>query len=219
LEALRWVGILFGVMLVAGALGSEYTWGTLRPFLTCVESRTKYLGAKLIALGVLTLLGLVAAMIAAVAASLVIAGVKGGLELDFLDGAYLRDGFYDFGRTAFAITPYLLIAALAAVVGRSALPAAVTGLGVLVVESIASPLMLRADNWVRHIPDFLLNRNVDAVMGEKGIVMSTTVTGNQVIELILKPPDPWQAALVLSVYGLAALLLVWYVFHRRDVTA
>jgi ABC-type transport system involved in multi-copper enzyme maturation permease subunit len=40
-----------------------------------------------------------------------------------------------------------------------------------------------------------------------------------VIELILKPPDPWQAALVLSVYGLAALLLVWYVFHRRDVTA
>lgn len=205
IEIARWVGILFGVMLVSAALGSEYTWGTLRPFLTCVESRRKYLGAKFVALGILILLGLVVALAIAAVSSLLIASARGGVELGFLDGAYARDALFDFGRSAFAITPYLLVAGLATIVGRSAMIGAVSGLGVLLAESVATPFMERADNWTEHIPDFLLSRNVNALLD----VVSEDVAQR----------DPWLAGAVLGAYAIGALALALYVFERRDVTS
>ncbi len=205
LAVLRWVAVLCGIALVAGALGSEYTWGTLRPFLTCVESRTKYLGAKLIALELTVLAGMAVALALAFVSSLIVAAVSGGVDLGYLDGAYLLDAFFDFGRAVVGVTPYLLIAALGAVAGRSALLAAFVGLGLLIGDEIATSYMRGASNWVRHVPDFLLGRNADALAG-----IQFTDIGQR---------DPWLAGLVLASYGLGALALALWVFHRRDVTA
>jgi ABC-2 type transport system permease protein len=205
LAVVRWIAVLFGIVLTAAALGSEYSWGTLRPFLTCVESRTKYLGAKLAALGIVIVAGMALAMVLAVVSSLVIAAADGGAELGFIDGAYLQDAFYDFCRTVYSVTPYLLLTALGAIVGRSALTGAFVGFGLLIADSIATGVMQGSTTWLRHMPDYLPGHNVDALVG---------VTFEDVA-----PRDPWAATFVLAAYVFGALAITLWVFHRRDVTA
>jgi ABC-type transport system involved in multi-copper enzyme maturation permease subunit len=205
LSVVRWVAMLFGIVLTAGALGSEYSWGTLRPFLTCVESRSKYLGAKLLALGVTVLLGMAGALALAMLSSIVIAIVNGGADLGFIDGAYLEDAFFDFWRVAYSVTPYLLLTALGAIVGRSALTGAFVGFGLLIADSIATGSLQGSATWLRHIPDYLPGRNVDAMVGVRFEDVAIR--------------DPWAAAGVIGLYTLAALAITFWVFHRRDVTA
>jgi ABC-type transport system involved in multi-copper enzyme maturation permease subunit len=207
LDYIRFVGLILGVMLVAGAIGSEYSYGTLRSFLTCAESREKYLGAKLIALGMLIVAGLVLSLALGIALSLVFALANGGLELGFVDGAYLSDAFYDFCRMVFVVTPYLLIAALAAVIGRSAMVGAVVGLILFAIEGGVSA-------WLRFIgldevANLLLLWNAEAVLGAEGEFVN-----NRFVE----PPDPFLAASVLLFYCVAAAGLSLWVFNRRDVT-
>jgi ABC-type transport system involved in multi-copper enzyme maturation permease subunit len=206
LEAARWLIMLFGIVLTAGALGSEYSWGTLRPFLTCVESRTKYLGAKLAALGIIILGGMATALAAAIVSSIIIAIADGGAGFGFVDGPYLQDAFFDFWRTAYSISPYVLVTALAAIVGRSALTGAFGGFGLLIADSIATGTMQGSTTWLRHVPDYLPSSNVDALVG---------VTSFEEVA----PRDPWAAALVLAVYAVGAIVAALWVFHRRDVTA
>jgi ABC-2 type transport system permease protein len=69
-------GGVFAVMLGVFALGSEYGWGTLKTLFTQGPSRSRVLGAKLIALG-LVLVPFVASLFAAgLVASLVIARIE-----------------------------------------------------------------------------------------------------------------------------------------------
>jgi len=210
LSVVRWIGLVFGVMLVAGAVGSEYSWGTLRPFLTCAESREKYLAAKFLAIGLLLAAGLAGALLLAIVTSLFVAAVNGGLELDFVDGAYVREAVTDFGRTLFVLVPYLLIAGLAGVAGRSAMVAAVVGLILFSVEGALSSALEQSERWVHHIPDYLLLRNADAVVG----------TGAEEINgRLIEAPEPWVGALVLVAYAVAAFALALLIFKRRDITA
>ncbi|MEX1254441.1 MAG: hypothetical protein WEE64_08875 [Dehalococcoidia bacterium] len=205
LAIVRWIAVLFGIVLTAAALGSEYSWGTLRPFLTCVESRTKYLGAKLAALGMMIVAGMMLAMALGVGTSVVIAAGDGRAELGFVDAAYLEDAFFDFWRTAYGVTPYLVVTALAAIIGRSALTGAFAGFGLLIGDSIATGVMQGSTTWLRYVPDYLPGHNVDALVG---------VTFEDVATR-----DPWAAAVVLAVYAFGALALSLWVFHRRDVQA
>ena len=205
LAVVRWIAVLFGIVLTAAALGSEYSWGTLRPFLTCVESRTKYLGAKLAALGIVVLTGMAVAMALAIASSVVIAVLDGGADLGFVDGAYLQDAFFDFWRTAYSVSPYLLLTALGAIVGRSALTGAFVGLGLLIADSIATGVMQGSTTWLRYVPNYLPGHNVDALVGVRFEDVA--------------PRDPWAAAFVLAAYAFGALAITLWVFHRRDVTA
>jgi ABC-type transport system involved in multi-copper enzyme maturation permease subunit len=205
LAAARWIAVLFGIVLTAAALGSEYSWGTLRPFLTCVESRMKYLGAKLAALGIVVLAGMAAAMALGIATSILVAAMDGGADLGFVDGGYLQDAFFDFWRTAYSVSPYLLLTALGAIIGRSALTGAFVGLGLLIADSIATGVMQGSTTWLRHVPDYLPGHNVDALVGVRFEDVASR--------------DPWAAAFVLAAYAFGALAITLWVFNRRDVTA
>lgn len=209
LDYIRWLGLVLGVMLVAGGIGSEYSYGTLRPYLTCAESREKYLGAKFVALGALIAAGLALSLALGIGLSLLIAWANGGADLGFVDGPYLRDVVFDFVKTLYVLVPYLLIAGLAAVVGRSAMVGAVVGLILFSIESGVSSWFRLLDSWARHIPDYLLLWNAEAVLGSEGEIID---------DRIIMPPDPWVGALVLALYSVAAIALSLWVFHRRDVT-
>jgi ABC-type transport system involved in multi-copper enzyme maturation permease subunit len=207
LDYIRFLGLILGVMLVAGAIGSEYSYGTLRSFLTCAESREKYLGAKYIALGALIVAGLVLSLTLGILLSLLFAAANGGLELDFLDGAYVRDSLFDFCKVIFVVTPYLLIAALAAVVGRSAMVGAVVGLILFAIEGAVSA-------WLRfigldEIANLLLLWNAEAILGAEGEVINSR---------FIEPPNAAFATAVLIFYCAAATVAALWVFNRRDVT-
>ena len=57
-------GIILSVILITSSIGTEYNWRTIRTMLICSESRFKLLGAKLIAVGILMLIGMVAGIAA-----------------------------------------------------------------------------------------------------------------------------------------------------------
>ena len=207
LTLLRGMGLVLGALLVAGAIGGEYSWGTLRPVLTCVPSRGHFIGAQLLALGILLVLALAMALAAGLVTRVVITAVDGGVELGFLDGGYALDAFFDFGRLVAVLVPYLLIVALATVAARSAMVGVGVGLIAIVIDAVASEVLDIQPTWVRHIPEFMLRKNADAVFG-RGI--STIAEG---------PPDPWIGALVLAAYAMVCLVGIFIVFYRRDVTA
>jgi ABC-type transport system involved in multi-copper enzyme maturation permease subunit len=69
-------GGVFAVMLGVFALGSEYGWGTLKTLFTQGPSRSRVLGAKLIALGLVLVPFVVSLFGAGLVASLVIARIE-----------------------------------------------------------------------------------------------------------------------------------------------
>ena len=64
-------GIILSVILITSSIGTEYNWRTIRTILICSESRFKLLGAKLIAVGILMLIGVVVGLAAGFIMSLI----------------------------------------------------------------------------------------------------------------------------------------------------
>ncbi len=219
LMLVRAFGTLFAIVLVAGAVGSEYSWGTLRPMLACAESRLKFLGAKLAAVGLLIGLGILAGLAASLATSSLIAALSGGADLSFLDGHYVGRSLLSVGRTVLTILPYVLIAAFASILGRSTLAGIAAGLGTLFLEGIASGLMRLAGGWVGHVPDYLLDRNADSLMAANGLLEELRGTFGHADTTMLDFQPQWEAALILGAYSVVALVAALILFRRRDVTA
>jgi ABC-type transport system involved in multi-copper enzyme maturation permease subunit len=69
-------GGVFAVMLGVFALGSEYGWGTLKTLFTQGPSRSRVLGAKLIALGLVLVPFVLSLFVAGLVASLIIARIE-----------------------------------------------------------------------------------------------------------------------------------------------
>lgn len=211
-------GTILAVILIASSVGTEYNWRTLRTMLICSESRLKLLGAKLVAAGILILIGMVVGVAAGFLMSLITTAIGGyAFDFGFMTSGYLWDQFLQFWRTFYVLMPYALLGFLLAVAGRSAMPGIALGIGIFFLESIATGLMSLAGGWIARIPDYLLAANVRAITAlgnlPQGIGMGMG-GGN----LTGQTPEIWQAALTLAVYSLAFIGLAFYLFRKRDVT-
>ncbi len=211
-------GTILAVVLVASAVGAEYNWRTLRTMLICSESRLKLLGAKLVAAGILILIGMVVGVAAGFLMSLITTAIGGySFDFSFATNGDLWDQFLQFWRTFYVVMPYALLGFLLAVVGRSAMPGIALGIGIFFLESIVTTFMSAAGGWIARIPDYLLAANVRAITAlnnlPQGLGMGMgggTLTG--------QTPEIWQAALTLAVYSLVFIGLAFYLFRKRDVT-
>ena len=76
LEGFPFFGGVFALMLGVFALGSEYSWGTLKTLLTQRPGRLRVLAAKLIALGVVLVPFVLGLFVAGAVASFVIARIE-----------------------------------------------------------------------------------------------------------------------------------------------
>jgi ABC-type transport system involved in multi-copper enzyme maturation permease subunit len=76
LEGFPFFGAVFALMLGVFALGSEYGWGTLKTLLTQGPSRSRVLGAKLAALGLVLFAFVLAPFVVELLSSLVIARIE-----------------------------------------------------------------------------------------------------------------------------------------------
>ena len=218
LSILSSLGTILAVILVASSVGTEYSWRTMRTMLICSESRLKLLGAKLVAAGILILIGMVIGLATGFLMSLITTAIGGySFDFSFMTGGYLWDQFLQFWRTFYVLMPYALLGFLLAVVGRSAMPGIALGIGIFFLESIVTAFMNLAGGWIARIPDYLLSANVRAITAQSNLPqgMSMGMGGNGLSDQL---PELWLAFVILAGYSLFFIGLAFYLFRKRDVT-
>lgn len=211
------LGAILAVILMASAMGSEYNWRTIRTTVTASESRFKLLGSKIIAVLILVLIGMVVGVLTGMLMSLLTTAIGGNaFDFGFITGDYIFDQFLQFWRTFFVMIPFIFMAFLLSIAGRSAMPGIALGIAVLFFEPIITGLMGLAGGWVADIPNYLLAANVSAITaladlpasfsGGMGFAQSDTL------------PSVTHATVVLSIYSVAFVTYAFYLFRKRDVT-
>ena len=218
LSILSSLGTILAVILIASSVGTEYSWRTLRTMLICSESRLKLLGAKLVAAGILILIGMVVGLATGFFMSLITTAIGGySFDFSFMTGGYLWDQFLQFWRTFYVLMPYTLLAFLFAVAGRSSMPGIALGIGIFFLESIVTAFMSLAGGWIARIPDYLLSANVRAITALNNLPQGVGM-GMSGDNLAGQMPELWQAFLILAGYSLVFIVLAFYLFRKRDVT-
>ncbi|MDO8491420.1 MAG: ABC transporter permease subunit [Dehalococcoidia bacterium] len=209
-------GSVLAVILTASAMGSEYNWRTIRTAVVSSESRSKLLAAKLIAVGIYILGGMILGLAAGVIMSLITTAI-GGYKFDFgfATGGYLWNQFLQFWRTFYVLLPYVLFGFMFSIVGRSAMPGIALGIGVFFLESIVTTFMTLAGGWIARIPDYLPTANVRAINALADLPSGfSTGMGGGFVEL----PGIAHATITLAVYNVLFIAVAFHFFHRRDVT-
>jgi ABC-2 type transport system permease protein len=209
-------GSALGVVLVASGVGNEYNWRTIRTMLISSESRVKLLGAKLVAMGTYILLGLLIGIVAGFIMSLITTAIAGRtFDFGFFTGTYAWNQFLQFWRTFYIMLPYLLLAFLFAIVGRSAMPGIAVAIGVFFLEGIVSTLMYAAGGWVADIPAYLINANFSAISRLNDLPRGV---GGAFEGGLVQLPSTTHAAIALAIYIIIFAGAGFYTFIKRDVT-
>ena len=142
----------------------------------------------------------------------------GGYKFDFsfATGTYWWDQFVQFWRTFYIMLPYIMLSFMFSVVGRSAMPGIAVGVGVFFLEPIITALMSLAGGWVARIPDYLIRNNfsvIDSLNNLPGRVGGAFSGGaTQTLSLT-------HAAVTLGIYIVGFVIIAFYLFRKRDVTA
>jgi ABC-2 type transport system permease protein len=205
------VGSLAGLMLIvfaASHVGTEFNWGTLRTLLAHGASRGGFLAAKFLSIGLFAVLLLAVGTAAAVAGSLIVAAISqsdmSGLDLAALTNVAAR-GYY-------TQLPLVALAALLALLFRSAGAGIAGGLVLSFTESTIGQILVQIDRSFANIVNYGISRNAQAIMfvpGELGAQQNPTA-----VEL----PDPGRAAVVLAIYTIAFIAIAYWRLRTRDVT-
>lgn len=212
---------LLGVVVVVGAnVGSEYAWNTLRTNVAAYPDRIELMVAKLIALGVAVVAGMLVGLVVSLLTSTVITVIDGGFTLEFVDLEFLAHSLYSFLRLLLQGAPYFALAVLGATWGRSATSGISIAVGFLFLEAIVASLMTLAGGWVSNVPDLLLSRNADSLSQLAGgtfrddLAQITQASGfGEVFEF----PDPLQSGIVLAVWTVVFTVAALVRFHRQDL--
>ena len=158
------IGMILAVVLVANAIGSEYSWNTMRPYLLCSESRLKMFTAKLIAAAVFIVSGMIIGMLVAILLGALFTALRGyswGMGIGTM--SFTGHQLLNFVRTLYVMLPYILLAFLFTVLGRSTAAGIGFGIGASVLESIITELLMMAHGWLAKIPDYLLRVNINVI--------------------------------------------------------
>jgi len=212
------VGGILAVILAAGALGSDFGWGTLRAQLIRAPARGQYLLAKLLALLLALLCGVLAGLAVGCLIAL-IAGAALGLPSS-LNGADLLALGAGMLRSLYVILPYLLATFVCAAFGRSALAGAGGGLIFLALDVGAGSLgsLGMVSDAVRFVVNLMLQPNINRLVVANaalfGLDPTVLASGLDLATL----PSLTQAMLVVAVYCAMFGYGAWRLLTRRDIT-
>ena len=198
------------MLLAASVMGVEYGWGTLRTTLSRGAGRWQYLAAKLI-LGLLTGIGGVLVISAAVAIASIIAGVIPPSEegpLVFSDG--WLDAAEALGKSLYALAPYVAVATFLTVLTQSTAQGIALSMVYYVVEALVLPPLLGLSDWLENVSEALLSQNVGDWINQ-GETTAARALGST------EQPDTVQAFFVILAYIVVLGVATFWLFLRRDV--
>ena len=209
------VGLVLAVVLIANATGSEYGWNTMRPYLLCSESRLKMATAKLIASAIFIVAGIITGVVFAILLGALFTALRGyswslGSGLMSFTGHQLLN----IVRGLYTILPYILLAFLFTVLGRSVAAGIGFGIGAYVAESIITGVLSMTHGWLAKIPNYLLSINVSKInsLAQSSGGVSINIGSSSTA------PSALHAFIVLAVYCIVFTAVSFTVFQKRDVT-
>ena len=220
LQIVAQFGTLLAIILAAGAVGSEYAWGTVRLMATASSGRLRLLTARLIVVCGLVAMGALLAALVAMLYSTVITATNGGVDFSFVTRAFVYDQVLAYGRTLFVVAPYVALAFGAAIAGRSTLAGVGAGIGVAFLEPLVSGLMrLGGEPW-KSMPNYLIDANRDVILLQNEIPAGLPNFGPSARALRERGVhSPAEAAVILLVYMAVFLAVGFILYRRRDITA
>jgi ABC-type transport system involved in multi-copper enzyme maturation permease subunit len=219
LQVVASFGTVFAMILAAGAVGSEYSWGTVRLMATAASGRVRLIAAKLLVVCGLVTAGALLAVAVGLIYSSIITVTNGGSSFSFVTPGFIGDQAESFGRTLFVMMPYVTLAFAIAAIGRSTLAGVGAGIGIAFVEPIIGGLMRLAGNPWKEIPNYLINANSSVILLQNKLpdvvrfgprardLAQTRVNGTP------------EAMFILAIYSVAFVALALLVYRRRDITA
>ena len=212
------IGGICAIILTAGALGSEYNWGTLRAQLARDPRRGRFLAAKLGAvMGLLLLAALLALALGSLLAFMYggILGNRGALGMGDVFALPMA-----LGRALFVLLPYVLFTAGLCTFGRSVLAGMAGGLLFLFLDSAVGALsFLRAGGGpLLAAYNLLLQQNINTlvVLNERAYGLDPAVAA-PFLDLQVLPSVP-QALALIALYSALFAYGAYYWLARRDLT-
>jgi ABC-2 type transport system permease protein len=207
------------MILAAGAVGSEYSWGTVRLMATAASGRVRLIAAKLLVVCGLVAAGALLAVAVGLIYSSVITVTNGGSDFGFVTPGFIRDQAESFGRTLFVMAPYVMLAFAIAAIGRSTLAGVGAGIGIAFVEPLIGGLMRLAGNPWKEIPNYLINANATVVIRENNVpdVVRFGSSARDIADRQLNGTP--EAMLILAIYSVVFVALAFLVYRRRDIAA
>jgi ABC-2 type transport system permease protein len=212
------VGGICAIVLAAGAMGSEYSWGTLRTQLARQPRRGRYLVAKIGALLLILLFGIALTLLAGGLLALLygwLLGDIGAVTLDHLLAVPLG-----MLRSLYIMLPYIMFTVACAILGRSVLAGAAGGFLFLVVDIGLGALSFLASlgGPIGFLVSLAVQPNINTLImiNSRSFGLDpTAVTGS--IDLA-SLPSPLQATLVIAAYSALFFAYAYRSLLRRDIT-
>jgi ABC-2 type transport system permease protein len=219
LQVVAAFGTIFAMILAAGAVGSEYSWGTVRLMATAASGRVRLLASKLLVVCGLVVVGTLLAVAVGLIYSSIITVTNGGSSLSFITPGFVRDQVVSLGRTLFVMAPYVTLAFAMAAIGRSTLAGVGAGLGIAFIEPLINGLMRLGGSPWKDIPNYLINANSDVVLLQNKVpdVIRFGPTAQDLARNHVNGVP--EAMLILALYSVAFVALAFLVYRRRDITA
>jgi hypothetical protein len=118
-----------------------------------------------------------------------------------------------FCRTFFVLMPYLFLAALFAIVGRSALTGIAGGLGYYFGEGIIISIVTQAGGWPAKAADYFLGHNATAIMSFNQLSQGVSLGSSTPL------PGAIHATVAIVLYCLLFATLSIHLFRRQDLTS
>lgn len=212
------LGGVFAVILTAGAVGGEYSWGTLRTLLARQPDRIMFMLGKLAALLLLLMSGILITLVYGTALGWLLGTAVGSPGSP--DAAALTTLPVAVLRALYVLLPYVLLTTLLTIWGRSLLLGLGGGLAYLVLEAGISALAVLAalGGLFRWLYNLTIVQNITALASLN--TRAFGIQGEQ-ISAALRPealPSPLQAYIVVALYSGLFLAAALHLFFRRDVT-
>jgi ABC-2 type transport system permease protein len=210
------LGGILAVILAAGAMGSEYSWGTLRTQIARHPNRVRYLIAKLVALLALLVVAMLLALLLGSAVGVGLGAIVGGVSAPGADDlARLPLALL---RALYVMLPYVLLTLCFAIVGRSLLVGVAGGLLYLVLEigfGTLATLQMFGGVW-ELIYRLTIQQNINSLLTLND---STFGLHPEVLTAInlAQLPSPLQATLAIALYSASFLATSLYLLRRRDI--
>ena len=219
LQVVASFGTIFAMILAAGAVGSEYSWGTVRLMATAASGRVRLMAAKLLVVGGLVAASALLAVAVGLIYSSIITVTNGGSDFSFVTPGFVRDQAESFGRTLFVMTPYVTLAFAIAAIGRSTLAGVGAGIGIAFIEPIVNGLMRMASNPWKEIPNYMINANADVVLLQNKVPEVIRFGSSDQAIADYHFNGTTEAMVILAAYSVVFVALAFFVYRRRDITA
>ncbi|NJP05637.1 MAG: ABC transporter permease [Chloroflexaceae bacterium] len=209
-------GGILAIVLAAGAMGSEYGWGTLRVQLARQPRRGRFLIAKVLVLLLVVLIAMAIALVLGTIAAIIFGFFIG--EIGSLTLGQLLLLPVSMLQALLVMLPYVMVTMAMSIMGRSVLAGMAGGVIFLLLDVSLGALSFLAEMGGPFIflYNLLIQQNINAlvVANSSYYGLDTAAISPFNLELL---PHPLQAAVVVLVYSGLFFGYAYFWFVRHDI--